>query len=112
MGMRASRCGNFRCQGSLALIRGSGGSKDIKKVSVEAAPVAALQDTVGAGDTFCATLVATLFRSGKLSSEALSCLSPAEVEVLLMRASCAAALNCASKGCQPPCAEELDLAVA
>ena len=65
-------------------------------------------DTVGAGDTFWANLLAALLKLGlpeaaKISSQTLqSC---------LQRAMLAASLNIATKGCNPPTREALDRAL-
>lgn len=73
-------------------------------VSIPAAPVPGLVDTVGAGDTFMATLLAGAVREIPQTESAL--------RTLLERCSMAAALNCSRRGCQPPTLEELDAALA
>lgn len=83
---------------------------DGKTIIIKPAPVDGLIDTVGAGDTFMSTLIATLFQSGKLNATALENMSESEIELLLKRASCAAALNCEQAGCNPPNLQELDSA--
>lgn len=66
-------------------------------------------DTVGAGDTFWANLLVSIIKLGlptatDVSSETLtSCLK---------RGMLAASLNIATKGCNPPTCDELDLAMA
>ncbi len=72
-------------------------------VQIPAAPVPTLVDTVGAGDTFMATLLAGALRDMPDSDAAL--------RTLLVRASTAAAINCGRRGCQPPTAAELDAAL-
>ena len=79
-------------------------------VRIKPAPVSPLVDTVGAGDTFMATLIATLFQAGKLSADALMAMTVADVDALLKRASCAAALNCEQTGCNPPDLQTLNTA--
>ncbi len=73
------------------------------RVDIPAAPVANLIDTVGAGDTFMATLLAGAVRQMPDDGEAL--------RTLLVRSSTAAALNCERRGCQPPTAAELEAAL-
>ncbi|MEM9350144.1 MAG: carbohydrate kinase [Pseudomonadota bacterium] len=69
---------------------------------IDAAPVEPLIDTVGAGDTFMATLVRQVAeRAGDLSFDA------AALTKLLETASRAAAINCTRAGCQPPTLAEL-----
>jgi fructokinase len=80
-------------------------------VDMPAPPVPDLVDTVGAGDTFMATLLASLARFGALSPEALPKLSRDDVEGLIRRAGMAAAINCSRAGCNPPTVRELDAAL-
>lgn len=72
-------------------------------VTAAAAPVPTLVDTVGAGDTFMATLIDGMARRGFPPD-----LSADDIGRLLNRAAKAAAINCGRKGCQPPTADELD----
>ena len=71
-----------------------------------------LQDTVGAGDTFMASLLVWCLDNQKTTRSALEQLSRAEVEAALQRAAVAAALNCQQQGCQPPSADEINRALA
>ncbi len=73
--------------------------------------VTRLVDTVGAGDTFMATLLAALADSGALSADALNGMDQSDLEALLTRAGQAAALNCERSGCNPPSRAELDAAL-
>lgn len=66
-------------------------------------------DTVGAGDTFWANLLAVLLKLELL--DATQC-NPLLLKQCLARAMQAASLNIASKGCNPPTLEELDHALA
>lgn len=81
-------------------------------VETPAPPVPGLVDTVGAGDTFMATLLAGLARIDALSPAGMSRLDQADVAELLRRAGMAAAINCSRAGCNPPTLEELDTALA
>lgn len=76
-------------------------------VEVEA-PVVKIEDTVGAGDTFQASMVASLFEVGCFSRESLTLLTGVSIRSILERAANAAALNCSRRGCQPPTREELN----
>lgn len=80
-------------------------------VEIPAPPVPGLVDTVGAGDTFMATLLAGLARIDALSPEALSRLDKSDIEGLIRRAGMAAAINCSRAGCNPPTVKELDAAL-
>jgi fructokinase len=67
-------------------------------------------DTVGAGDTFTAALLAGLAEAGLLSREALTAGAAAEPDLLrdiLGQALAAAALTCTRPGADPPTAGEL-----
>ena len=71
-------------------------------VTVKSAPVINLRDTVGAGDTFMATLLSYLEQRNALTADALVGMSVENIEKLLNYAACAAALNCEEYGCNPP----------
>jgi len=78
-----------------------------QRVQIVAAPVDPLIDTVGAGDTFMATLLAQLERDGLLGAEDLKAISAETLERVLKTASRAAAINCTRSGCNPPTLAEL-----
>lgn len=80
------------------------------RTAIKPARVNGLVDTVGAGDTFMATLIASLFQAGRLNCAALEDMPDGNVELLLKRASSAAALNCEQAGCNPPDLHTLDKA--
>jgi fructokinase len=67
-------------------------------------------DTVGAGDTFSAALLAGLHRRGLLGADArpeLRALDEDTVDALLDEAALAAAITCSRRGADPPTADEL-----
>ena len=70
-----------------------------------AAPVEGLKDTVGAGDTFMATMLVWLVQQGGINR--LTALSAEDKLKMIGRASEAAAINCSRQGCNPPFAEEM-----
>ena len=72
------------------------------------APSVEVIDTVGAGDTFQANMLASLFDLDCFSGEELASLDADAVRLILERAGKAAALNCCRQGCQPPTREELE----
>lgn len=74
---------------------------------VKAHPVAQLADTVGAGDTFMASVLVWLVQNGFVSAEHLASLDGAGLTACLKRAAKAAALNCEHHGCVPPTADML-----
>ena len=64
-------------------------------------------DTVGAGDTFQAALLAWMFREHGLKAEALQTLDSSELTELLSFAAKAASITCSRAGCNPPWQHEL-----
>ncbi len=71
------------------------------RVDVAARPVA-LKDSIGAGDTFHAGVLAALAQNGRLSQSGLETLDAMAVRDVLDLATAAAALNCEETGCNPP----------
>ena len=65
-------------------------------------------DTVGAGDTFQASLLSGLGNRGLLDRDAIRNVELVDVESILTGASHAAAINCTRRGCDPPTREELN----
>jgi fructokinase len=96
----------------LVVTRGRDGAEAVTRrtrLSVPAVPVAVV-DTVGAGDTFTAALLAGLAGSGLLSPAALATRVAGEQDVLreiVGQALAAAALTCTRPGADPPTAGEL-----
>jgi len=78
------------------------------EITVPVAPVAKLVDTVGAGDTFMATILTGLAEAEAMSVDGLEALKPNALEPILRRAAKAAAINCERAGCNPPSRAELD----
>lgn len=75
-------------------------------------PLPNMVDTIGAGDTFMATLLASLAAKDQLSAKALAAASAADLHDLLKRGVQAACLNCAKEGCDPPVTTAIDTAMA
>jgi fructokinase len=67
----------------------------------------AVADTVGAGDTFHAALLARLRQRGLLRRDALAALDPAAVRDALRYASVAASVTCTRRGADLPSADEV-----
>lgn len=98
----------------IVLTRGPGGVSALLgdlPIALPAVPVHGLVDTVGAGDTFTATLLAGLAETGALSEEGIAALDTSRLTTLLTRATTAAALNCAAEGCDPPTRAALEAAL-
>lgn len=68
----------------------------------------AVQDTVGAGDTFHAALLAWLARTGRLSPEAIAALDREALADLLAYAAAAAAITVTRRGADLPTAAEVE----
>lgn len=100
---------NHRCQ-LVFLTRGSQGasvfSREHGQRSVPASPVD-VADTVGAGDTFQAAVIAWLTGHGLDSIEGIQGLSAVQLDALLDFASRAAALTCSKTGPDLPYREQL-----
>ena len=92
----------------LIVTKGSQGSSifhEKKWHEITSHPVEKLSDTVGAGDTFMASVLAWVMKNEKLNELALLELN--EKKELLNYAAKAAALNCEKQGCNPPWENEL-----
>ena len=92
----------------LIVTKGSKGSvifHEKKWHEITSHPVEKLSDTVGAGDTFMASVLAWVMKKEKLNELALLELN--EKKELLNYAAKAAALNCEKQGCNPPWENEL-----
>ena len=101
--------------GLVVLTKGPEGAEAMSPrhhVAIDAPEVPDLQDTIGAGDTFMGTLLATLGAQTGLTADHVSAMDNNAITALLRRAAKAAALNCAQKGCNPPTLSELDAALA
>ena len=80
-------------------------------IELPAFPVGTLVDTVGAGDTFMATLLVWLEMLNITCRSEMEALQEQQIEQALQRAAVAAALNCRKQGCQPPTAAEINEAL-
>ena len=92
----------------LIVTKGSQGSAifhEKKWHEITSHPVEKLSDSVGAGDTFMASVLAWVMKQEKLNELALLELN--EKKELLNYAAKAAALNCEKQGCNPPWENEL-----
>jgi fructokinase len=85
-------------QGEKGVLARSGSSDTLQ---VPTFPVAVI-DTVGAGDAFCAGVLAWLVDEGFTSRERVLALSEQELRSALSFASAVAALNCTRVGANPP----------
>lgn len=93
----------------VAITHGSKGAKgytDRFEISVPA-PAVTVADTVGAGDTFNAGILASLSRMGLLTKDAISRLTEEDVTEALAFAARIAAVTVSRAGANPPWAHEL-----
>ena len=98
------------------LTRGGGGAVGFyagQRVE-EAAPRITVADTVGAGDSFMAALMATMFEDGAIGRPALEAradYTERQVKGWLSFAIAAAAITCTRTGANPPTRDEMRMAV-
>ena len=101
----------------VVLTRGGAGAAGFfagRKVD-RAAPTIVVADTVGAGDSFMAALMATMIGDGALGRSALAGSAPysdAQVDGWISFAIAAAAVTCTRKGANPPTRDEMRMAMA
>ena len=96
--------------GIVALTKGPNGAEawaDGQHVSLANPAFSGLVDTIGAGDTFMASLLAGLAEQGRLAQTALVALTEDELTLLVKRGLYAACMNCTKEGCDPPGAAAL-----
>lgn len=91
--------------GSTAVLGQKGGGR--MRASAPGVNVSVL-DTIGAGDTFHAGLLAWLEISGRMSRTGIASLTEPELASALRFANAAAALCCARRGAEPPALHELE----
>ena len=80
-----------------AVARSAGG-----EVSRPAHPVDQLVDSVGAGDTFMASILSWLAANGITERGAMQSLAEDDLKAMVDWSARAAALNCQAQGCNPP----------
>ena len=95
----------------VVLTRGAHGARAFTEgatLDVKAPPTQVV-DTVGAGDSFMAAVLAMLFEWGVVADgeRALAALDDARVELLVRGAATAAAVTCSRRGANPPTLREL-----
>jgi fructokinase len=86
--------------------QGATGYTKNHKVTVTPKPVTVV-DTVGAGDTFNAGILASLHEQGTLSKTHIAALSEAEIRDALSLGAAAAAVTVSRAGANPPWRREL-----
>jgi len=95
-------------KGLRVLTKGADGARacsDLARIDAPAHPVEKLVDTVGAGDTFMATMLAWLVDEQISDQQTIATLSADDLEAMMTRAAKAAAMNCEKQGCNPPTRE-------
>jgi fructokinase len=98
--------------GAIVVTRGSSGITAVTAAGVVEVPSVrtVVVDTIGAGDTAHAALLARLYALGALSRDGLADLDQAGWRDVLGFAARAASFTCSRAGAEPPTAEELDAA--
>ena len=77
------------------------------EIQADASAVENLVDTVGAGDTFMASILSWVMENDLASRDALSRINEDALRAAIKRGSEAAAINCGRSGCNPPWRDEL-----
>lgn len=96
--------------GMFVLTEGKGGAllhTNCGTIEKKSYPVAKVEDTVGAGDTFHSAFLASLLRGGAIGSTAED-VDPDTLGESLDFACAAAAINVSRAGCSPPTRSEVD----
>lgn len=105
---------DFLARGNCELVlltQGEEGSRAFTKSAAASAVTyrpRTMGDTVGAGDTFMAAVLALLSEQGNLAPGKLGRLDGGSLQALLRFGAVAAGLNCAHVGCHPPTRAEVD----
>lgn len=105
----AKRAHTLMKSGLLLLTEGRGGAMLLgagDAVEKKSYPIANVEDTVGAGDTFHSAFLASLYRSGCLDGPLDEC-SRDKLADAVDFACAAAAINVSRKGCSPPSEDEV-----
>ena len=100
--------------GLLVLTEGRGGALLINEhgtIEKSSYPIAHVEDTVGAGDTFHSAFLAALLRAGK-DNESLLSVSQRQLGDAVDFACAAAAINVSRAGCSPPTQQEVESFIA
>ena len=77
------------------------------ELTAKAPSIDNLADTVGAGDTYMASVLCWIVENGLVSRQSLAGLDAAMLERASLRAAEAAAINCQQSGCNPPWRDDL-----
>ncbi|KQT61221.1 MULTISPECIES: carbohydrate kinase family protein [unclassified Aureimonas] len=93
----------------VVLTRGAAGAAAATRSASAHVPAVAVavEDTIGAGDSFFAAFLTALSDLGSLDRAAVEYLSPADIEIALRFAARAASLACTKTGANPPYRREL-----
>ncbi len=77
------------------------------ELQADAPAVENLVDTVGAGDTFMASILSWVIENDLAARTALAAIDEDALRAVIRRAGAAAAINCGRSGCNPPWRNEL-----
>lgn len=96
------------------ITRGEGGAITFTSTGalITNSPQITVVDTVGAGDTFQAGLIAGLVQAGVRDRDGVAALATKSLEMILNRAAVAASITCERRGADLPTAKEVDAAMA
>lgn len=95
-----------QCNAALFILTlGSDGARGFVEagdIHIAAAKTQTIIDTVGAGDTFMASILCWIVETGRMTPDDLRATDVASLESALTKAAKAAAFNCEHSGCNPP----------
>ncbi|MCB1487223.1 MAG: carbohydrate kinase [Bauldia sp.] len=96
--------------GLVIMTRGAGGATAMTRTATASVPAVEITvaDTIGAGDTFSAALLARLDADGLLGKDAITALTGSQLHALLGHAAAAAAITASRPGADPPWAHEME----
>ena len=102
-----------QCNAALFILTlGSDGARgfvEAADIHIAAAKTQTIIDTVGAGDTFMASILGWIVETGRMTQDDLRATDVASLESALTKAAKAAAFNCKHSGCNPPWRHQSEL---
>ena len=89
--------------------KGSIGKTTNFEIKMPCQKISDLKDTVGAGDTYMASILAWFMDNEIFDINSIENLKKTDLLIMMNKASIAAALNCKKIGCNPPSKEDIEI---